>query len=205
MPIFPLGCAGCGKGTQSEHLVDDFGYAHFDMGAEIRRRRGADKHFDICCSRAGMDQGFLLPDTDVVDCFRSMFTDNIPTNPFWISDGFPRSDVQLRYLVSLLRERAEFEETLFIEFVNLSFEGAWKRVSERRKKEGRADDAAKGIFYRRFSLYYEGRRSMSPILDSLPSRMKVEIDASQSRESISRDIRSLKHVSRERAIQPLGG
>lgn len=105
-----LGAPGCGKGTQAEYLVSDFGFSVVSVGDVLRAN--LDKELSDG-RKIGeiIGSGSLLPDEVVIDLVRDQMkkVSDVSSKNF-LFDGFPRTEGQARALNSLA---AEFSKSLF--------------------------------------------------------------------------------------------
>ena len=92
-----------GKGTQSELLVNKYGYAHISTGALLRdvRSEGTKRAATII---EYQDKGILVPDEIVIDLLKDRLLKPDVATKGYILDGFPRTLEQAKILTGVLEE-----------------------------------------------------------------------------------------------------
>ena len=138
MNLVIFGAPGCGKGTQSERLIERFGLHHISTGELLRDHiaRGTElgKIADSYISK-----GHLIPDDLMVRVLaRELEEKKDRTGNGVIFDGFPRTIPQAFALENLLRElQAEIHTVVGLE---VDEDELVKRMIRRGQESGRADD-----------------------------------------------------------------
>ncbi len=138
MNLVIFGAPGCGKGTQSERLIERFGLHHISTGELLRDHiaRGTElgKIADSYISK-----GHLIPDDLMVRVLaRELEEKKDRTGNGVIFDGFPRTIPQAIALENLLREhQAEIHTVVGLE---VDEDELVKRMIRRGQESGRADD-----------------------------------------------------------------
>ena len=138
MNLVIFGAPGCGKGTQSERLIERFGLHHISTGELLRDHiaRGTElgKIADSYISK-----GHLIPDDLMVRVLaRELEEKKDRTGNGVIFDGFPRTIPQAIALEKLLREhQAEIHTVVGLE---VDEDELVKRMIRRGQESGRADD-----------------------------------------------------------------
>lgn len=125
MNIVLMGPQGCGKGTQAEKLVSEYGLIRFEAGSFLR---------EVAKTRPDVDEmvnkkGVLVPDELTNQLVTEYLTsqnrfDNI------VFDGFPRTPLQYSLLRDFLRSHNNDIDYVFV--INISEEETIKRLSARR-------------------------------------------------------------------------
>lgn len=134
--IVIFGAPGSGKGTQSDKLVEKYGFKHISTGDVLRNeiRNGSElgKTAD-----SYIRDGKLLPDSLMTDILASVFDRMLPCKGV-IFDGFPRTVPQAVALDDMLAKRG----TAVSAMIELSVpdEELVKRMLLRGKTTGRVDD-----------------------------------------------------------------
>ena len=94
-----FGAPGSGKGTQSEVLIEKYGFDHISTGdilrAEIRQESELGK-----AAKSFMDAGQLVPDSLIIDMIEKVLRERKPKKGI-ILDGFPRTVAQAEALDAL--------------------------------------------------------------------------------------------------------
>jgi len=127
--IILIGPQGCGKGTQAQTILKNYGLAYIEAGAMIRERAlFHDKKSDILDHLVNR-KGILLPDGIVMDMICDELEERF--NPHgYLFDGFPRSIIQYQALKEYLEEKQL--KLHFGLYIHLSDEEAMKRLEGRR-------------------------------------------------------------------------
>ena len=157
MLIVFIGPPGSGKGTQSRRLVERLQIPHFSTGELLRAAKQQDSPVGQLAARY-MDEGKLVPDPIVLGLVGEELA-----KPAYergcLFDGFPRTVQQAEALDAALEQRGTPLD-LVIE-LRVDEEELTKRMLERAKHEGRADDNPATI-RQRMEVY---RRQTAPLLD----------------------------------------
>jgi len=122
--IVLFGPPGAGKGTQSQYLIDKYSLVHLSTGDLLRAEITAGTALGLK-AKSLMDNGQLVPDEVVIGMIDNKLKSNTAANGF-IFDGFPRTTPQ-----------AELT----------------KRLLERGKTSGRADDQNEELIRNRVKEY----------------------------------------------------
>ncbi|MBD5213630.1 MAG: adenylate kinase [Bacteroidales bacterium] len=143
--IVIFGAPGCGKGTQSERLIDKFGFYHISTGEVLRDHiaRGTElgKIADTYISK-----GQLIPDELMLDILSNLLDSEAVAGKSIIFDGFPRTVRQAEELERILRERDRQVDTVI--GLEVADEMLVERLINRGKETGRADDNLDTIKHR---------------------------------------------------------
>ena len=144
-----FGPPGAGKGTQSNLLIDKYNLVHLSTGDILRGEIAAGTALGLE-AKTLMDKGDLVPDKVVIGMISSKL-DNNPTANGFIFDGFPRTAAQATALDTLLSGKG----TAISAMLSLKVEDAEliKRLLERGKESGRADDKNESIIANRINEY----------------------------------------------------
>jgi adenylate kinase len=144
-----FGPPGSGKGTQSEKLIEKFGFKHLSTG-DILRGEIANKTPLGIEAKSLMDKGQLVPDEVVIGMISSALDAN-PGVPGFLFDGFPRTTLQAEALDKLLSlKKTEIGAVLFLQVPE---EELLSRMINRAKTSGRADDADEQVQRKRLEVY----------------------------------------------------
>jgi adenylate kinase len=103
MRLVLVGPPGSGKGTQAEKLVKQLGVVYVGTGAILRAaiERGTEMGKRV---KPLMDQGLLVPDTEVNDVVAELFRSSARPDCF-VMDGYPRTYSQAIAFDALLRQQ----------------------------------------------------------------------------------------------------
>lgn len=155
--IVIFGAPGSGKGTQSDLLVQKYGFKHISTGdvlrAEIKQGTELGKN-----AQSYIDKGQLIPDELMIDILASTYDALCPCEGL-IFDGFPRTIAQAEALKVMLSERGT-EVTAMLE-LDVPEEMLVERLINRGKTSGRADDNEETI-KKRLAVYHS---QTSPLID----------------------------------------
>ncbi len=147
--IVLFGPPGAGKGTQSEKLIAKYQLVHLSTGDILRSEIGRGTKLGLEAKKL-MDQGVLVPDEVVIGMIESKVDANKNAKGF-IFDGFPRTTAQAEALDKLLKTKETgISMMLALEVDN---EELIKRLLNRGKDSGRADDQNRGVIQKRITEY----------------------------------------------------
>ena len=203
------GPSGCGKDTQVELLVDDYGFQNIGTGDMIRKLF-AEGDKDAILATEYTTQGKFVPNEIIYNKMFPKWLDRFDNTKHWALVSVVREVGQIEYLDKLLQQKNR-KLDMFIHFT-LSPETAIERMSVRTycpscgmtfhpkfKKEKvqgicdkcntkliqRDDDKPEKIRER----LREYNRTIEPILDTYRTRgILVEVDAAPSIEDIHKEI-----------------
>lgn len=203
------GPSGCGKDTQVELLVDDYGFQNIGTGDMIRKLF-AEGDKDAILATEYTTQGKFVPNEIIYNKMFPKWLDRFDNTKHWALVSVVREVGQIEYLDKLLQQKNR-KLDMFIHFT-LSPETAIERMSVRTycpscgmtfhpkfKKEKvqgicdkcntkliqRDDDKPEKIKER----LREYNRTIEPILDTYRTRgILVEVDAAPSIEDIHKEI-----------------
>jgi len=144
-----FGPPGAGKGTQSEKLLEKYGLVHLSTGDILRGEMKAGTELGVK-AKSLIEAGNLVPDEVVIGMIGNKISENMDGNGF-IFDGFPRTQAQAEALDKLLEEKGTgVSVMLSLEVVEAELV---KRLLERGKSSGRADDANEDTIKNRIGVY----------------------------------------------------
>ncbi|MEX0882929.1 MAG: adenylate kinase [Cyclobacteriaceae bacterium] len=147
--IVLFGPPGAGKGTQSEKLIEKYKVDHISTGDLFRKHLGEGTELGKL-AREYMDEGNLVPDEVVI----KMVDDKINSSPDligFIFDGFPRTVAQAEALDALLKDKGTNISGMIA--LEVPEEELKKRIRERGKTSGRADDQDEEKIKNRIKVY----------------------------------------------------
>ena len=155
--IVIFGAPGSGKGTQSELLMQKYGFKHISTGdvlrAEIKNGTELGK-----TAQGFIDNGQLIPDSLMIDILARVYDSLCPCEGL-IFDGFPRTIPQAEALKVMLAERGT-DVAAMLE-LDVPDEMLMERLINRGKVSGRADDNEETI-KKRLEVY---KSQTAPLID----------------------------------------
>ena len=144
-----FGAPGSGKGTQSDILVEKYGFDHISTGDVLRAEIKADTELGRT-AKGYIDNGQLIPDALMIDILAATY-DALPKTQGVIFDGFPRTIPQADALKAMLAERGTAVHAMLE--LSVPDEMLMERLINRGKTSGRADDNEETIA-KRLSVYH---------------------------------------------------
>ena len=144
-----FGPPGSGKGTQAENIIAKYNLVHLSTGDMLRAEIAAQSKLGLE-AKTLMDRGELVPDAIVIGMIEHKLDTNTSAAGF-VFDGFPRTVKQAEALDELLSTRnvpIKAVLSLYVSEVELT-----KRILERGKTSGRADDQNEDIVKNRVVEY----------------------------------------------------
>ena len=147
--IVLFGPPGAGKGTQSQNLINKYGLVHLSTGDLLRTEIARGTELGVK-AREIMDRGILVSDDIVIGMIENKLDANPSANGF-IFDGFPRTKAQAEALDDLLQKKG----TAISCMIALEVDEAelTRRLLERGKESGRADDRDEATIKNRINEY----------------------------------------------------
>ena len=145
MRIVLLGAPGSGKGTQGERLAAHYKIPKLSTGDALRAAVKAGTPLGLQAAPL-MSAGKLVPDELVYGIVEERLKQPDTARGF-ILDGFPRNVAQAKVLDSML-ERAKQPPMSRAVHLHVADEEIVRRLLDRAKKEGRADDKEDVIRHR---------------------------------------------------------
>ena len=147
--IVLFGPPGAGKGTQSQLLIDQYHLIHLSTGDILRGEIVQGTELGMK-AKSIMDRGELVSDDIVIGMIKSILEKN-PNAKGFIFDGFPRTTAQAESLDQMLDELNTSISTMLS--LDVEDDELTKRLLERGKSSGRADDANESIIRNRIQEY----------------------------------------------------
>jgi adenylate kinase len=160
-----FGPPGSGKGTQSEKLIQKYQLVHLSTGDILRGELKAQSPLGIEAKKY-MDKGELVPDQVVIGMIGLKLDQNLNARGF-IFDGFPRTTSQAKALDELLTARKTGISIMLA--LEVHHDELVKRLLNRGKDSGRADDQNPEIIENRIKVYH---KETSPVIDYYSAQNK---------------------------------
>lgn len=155
--IVIFGAPGAGKGTQSDKMIEKYGFGHISTGDVLRNEIKNGTELGKT-AKGYIDQGQLLPDELIIDILASVL-DSFKESKGVIFDGFPRTIAQAEALKAMLKERKQ-EVSVMLDLEVPEYE-LMTRLIKRGQESGRADDNEETI-KKRLTVYHS---QTSPLID----------------------------------------
>ena len=156
--IVIFGAPGAGKGTQSDKMIEKYGFGHISTGDvlrnEIKNGTALGK-----TAKGYIDNGQLIPDELMVDILAHVYDSFGSHHKGVIFDGFPRTTPQAEALKKRLHERGH-KIAAMIELA-VPEEELMARLINRGKESGRSDDNEETI-KKRLNVYHT---QTAPLID----------------------------------------
>ncbi|KAK4230626.1 adenylate kinase-domain-containing protein [Podospora fimiseda] len=190
--LFVLGGPGAGKGTQCANLVKDFSFTHLSAGDLLRAEQDRPGSQYGQLIKDCIKNGEIVPMEVTVALLENAMKDTITSKSQkkarFLIDGFPRK----------MDQAFKFEEVVcparLVLFYDCPEETMEKRLLERGKTSGRADDNAESI-RKRFRVFIE---TSMPVVNHYEKEGRViKVDSTPSPEEVYKD-------TREKLIKKLG-
>lgn len=171
--VFVLGGPGAGKGTQCARLVETYGFSHLSAGDLLRAEQNRPGSEFGQLIKDYIRDGLIVPMEVTVKLLENAMKEVIAKNPNktgqrFLIDGFPR---KMDQAVAFEQAICVAKLVLFYDCPEAEME---RRLMERGKTSGRADDNAESI-RKRFRTFIE---TSMPVVDVYSKDGKVvKIDA----------------------------
>ena len=156
--IVIFGAPGSGKGTQSDKMIEKFGFEHISTGDVLRGeiKKGSELGKT---AQEYINQGQLVPDQLIVDMLAKVYDEFGRDHKGVIFDGFPRTIPQAESLKAMLSERGD-KVAAMIE-LDVPEDELMKRLLLRGQQSGRSDDNEETI-RKRLDVYHS---QTAPLID----------------------------------------
>lgn len=165
--IILFGPPGAGKGTQSEKLLAHFQLKHISTGDILRAERKAGTELGQQAN-AYIEKGELVPDAVVIGMVEQVVRQHPDARGF-IFDGFPRTEAQGSALDEMLH-KLEMNISMVLA-LQVDEEELTRRLLERGKVSGRADDQDEATIRNRFRVY---NNETAPLLAFYKNQGKLQ-------------------------------
>jgi adenylate kinase len=135
--IIICGAPGCGKGTQSELIVEKYNVKHLSTGDLLRKEINEKTELGIVADTY-ISKGNLVPDSMIIDILIKAIDAEDANSPGIILDGFPRTVEQAEALEVMLNQRNR--ETTALLSLQVENRELISRLLKRGETSGRSDD-----------------------------------------------------------------
>lgn len=167
--IILFGPPGAGKGTQSEKIINKYNLTHIATGDLFRKHLGEGTELGKLAQKY-MDEGNLVPDQVVIGMVDEKLKEGANSNGF-IFDGFPRTVPQAQALETLLEEKGESINGMIA--LDVPEDELKKRIKERGKTSGRADDQDEKKIENRIKVYLDETLPVANYFDQKDKFVKI--------------------------------
>ena len=168
--IILCGAPGCGKGTQSEFIVEKYGLTHLSTGDLMRHEVASGSELGQLIE-SYTSQGQLVPD-DVTIQLLEKHIESLPADTKGlIFDGFPRTLNQAVQLERLMKKRGD--KTAILIDINVPEEEIIRRLIERGKTSGRSDDNLDTI-KKRLVVYHDQTRPVDDYYELMDKYVRIQ-------------------------------
>ena len=168
--IILCGAPGCGKGTQSEFIVEKYGLTHLSTGDLMRHEVASGSELGQLIE-SYTSQGQLVPD-DVTIQLLEKHIESLPADTKGlIFDGFPRTLNQAVQLERLMKKRGD--KTAILIDINVPEDEIIRRLLERGKTSGRTDDNLETI-KKRLVVYHEQTRPVDDYYELMDKYVRIQ-------------------------------
>jgi adenylate kinase len=151
MNIVLFGAPGAGKGTQASKLVQKYKLIHLSTGDMLRSEIARNTPLGKVAQQL-INKGQLVPDSTVCQLIAEQVAQHTQSTGF-IFDGFPRTIAQAEMLDNTLRQHQLHVDVLLA--LDTPEDELVRRLLERGKQSGRADDQNEEIIRNRIVVYHE--------------------------------------------------
>lgn len=135
--IIICGAPGCGKGTQSDLIVDKYKLTHLSTGDLLRKEIALKSELGLE-AESYISKGNLVPDKMIIDILSKAITGKTNDSKGIILDGFPRTVAQAEALETMMADlNKEIDLLIDLQVENQELIG---RLLKRGETSGRSDD-----------------------------------------------------------------
>jgi adenylate kinase len=147
-----FGPPGSGKGTQASKIAEKYQLLHLSTGDMLRAELKGETELGLEAKKY-IDGGNLVPDEVIIGMINKKIDATLSEVQGYLFDGFPRTLAQAEALDQLLADKGtRIAQVLALE---VSEEEITRRILERGKDSGRADDRDESIIRNRFRVYLD--------------------------------------------------
>ena len=163
--IIICGAPGCGKGTQSDLIVEKYGLKHLSTG-DLLRSEIAEKSELGKEAESYISKGNLVPDKMIFDILSKAIAEQTKNSNGIILDGFPRNVAQAEALEELVASLKK--ETTVLLDMHVDNQELITRLLKRGETSGRSDDNMDTI-KKRLEIYHT---KTAPVSDFYKNKNK---------------------------------
>jgi len=164
-----FGPPGSGKGTQAKYLVEKYNLLHISTGDLFRYEMGNDTPLGLK-AKEYISKGELVPDEVTIGMLENKVNANLDVEGY-IFDGFPRTIPQAEALDAFLAEKGE--EVTQLVALDVDDNEIVKRILQRGKTSGRADDNDEDTIRKRIEVYNKETAVVYSYYDDKAKSQKV--------------------------------
>tara|TARA_R110001592_G_scaffold362736_2_gene677920 strand:+ start:669 stop:1244 length:576 start_codon:yes stop_codon:yes gene_type:complete len=168
--IVLFGPPGAGKGTQAAKLIDKYNLVHLSTGDIFRANIKGETDLGKL-AKTYIDKGELVPD-EVTIGMLELEVDKTPEAKGYIFDGFPRTTPQAEALDKFLASKNTSISLMVA--LDVAEKELIKRLLERGKDSGRADDQDESIIANRISVYNKQTSVVADFYDAKNKFQKID-------------------------------
>ena len=148
--IVIFGAPGSGKGTQSDKIIEKYGFEHISTGDVLRNEIKNETELGRTAKQY-IDKGQLVPDELIIDMLAKVYDSYGSGHQGVIFDGFPRTIPQAKALKKMLADRGHSVAAM-IE-LDVPEDELMTRLIKRGQESGRSDDNEETI-RKRLDVYH---------------------------------------------------
>ncbi|MBQ6653271.1 MAG: adenylate kinase [Prevotella sp.] len=148
--IVIFGAPGSGKGTQSDKIIEKYGFEHISTGDVLRNEIKNETELGHTAKQY-IDKGQLVPDDLIIDMLAKVYDSYGSDHQGVIFDGFPRTIPQAKALKKMLADRGHSVAAM-IE-LDVPEDELMTRLIKRGQESGRSDDNEETI-RKRLDVYH---------------------------------------------------
>lgn len=171
--VFVLGGPGSGKGTQCAKIKEKFHFEHLSTGDLLRNELKSKSEYSELIENI-MKEGKLVPSEILLNILKRTVINLSYFNIKILLDGFPRNLENLNKWQEIIGDAFEVSFLLFFE---CSADTLEKRILERAKTSGRADDNIES-FKKRVKTYEEETKPILEIFENKGQIVKINSENS---------------------------
>ena len=168
--IILCGAPGCGKGTQSEFIVEKYGLTHLSTGDLMRHEVASGSELGQLIE-SYTSQGQLVPDDVTIQLLEKHIESLTADTKGLIFDGLPRTLSQAVQLERLRKKRGD--KTAILIDINVPEDEIIRRLIERGKTSGRSDDNLDTI-KKRLVVYHDQTRPVDDYYELMDKYVRIQ-------------------------------